>query len=375
MLVGVPKEIKDNEYRVSMTPASVAEFVRAGHQVFIEKSAGVGSGITDEEFIAAGAEVVDTAQEVYSKAEMIVKVKEPVPSEYDLLQEGVILFTYLHLAADEELTKMLMRKRVISVAYETIQLDDGSLPLLAPMSEVAGRLAVQTGARFLEKMNGGKGILLAGVPGVPPAEVVIIGGGTVGLNAARIARGMGAHVTIIEKCPARLRFLDDYFQGAVTTLTSNSYNIAAAVKKADLLIGAVLIPGAKAPKLVTEEMVKEMAPGSVIVDVDVDQGGCIETIDHPTSHANPTYEKHGVIHYAVTNMAGCVARTSTYALTDATLPYGLLLANKGYQVAPRENSALAKGYNVVNGKITYRAVAEAFNLPYSPLEEIIGIIL
>lgn len=373
MVVGVPREIKDNENRVSLTPGSVVEFVRAGHRVVVQKGAGLGSGITDEEYIAAGACVADEAADVFGEADMIVKVKEPIAPEYDLLREGQILFTYLHLAADEPLTRLLIKKRVTSIAYETVRLDNGALPLLAPMSEVAGRMSIQIGARFLERANGGRGVLLGGVPGVPPAEVVIVGGGTVGINAARVARGMGARVTILEKAPERLRYLDDYFQGAVVTVMSDTYNIASAVKQADLLIGAVLIPGARAPKLVTEDMVKNMSPGSVIVDVAIDQGGCIETIDHPTSHSDPVFTKHGVVHYAVPNIPGAVPRTSTYALANATLPYGLLLANRGYKAAARENKPLASGFNVVEGVVTCEGVASAFGLPYHPITEVLGI--
>lgn len=372
MLVGIPKEIKNNENRVAITPAGVAALVRAGHQVIIENEAGIGSGITNQDYITAGASILDSPQEVFGRADMIMKVKEPLAPEYDLLREGQILFTYLHLAPEPELTRALLKKKVVGIAYETIQLDNGSLPLLTPMSEVAGRMAVQVGAQYLEKPKGGKGILLGGVPGVPAADVVIIGGGVVGTNAAKIAIGMGAQVTIIDKSADRLRYLDDLWGGRVTTLISNSFNIERAVRYADLLVGAVLVPGAKAPHLVTEEMVKQMKPGSVIVDVAIDQGGSVETIDRVTTHSNPVYEKHGVIHYAVANMPGAVARTSTYALTNATLPYALELAGKGYEQAVRENRALAKGVNTLKGKLTYAAVAEALNLPYTPLEEVLG---
>ncbi|MFZ5591051.1 MAG: alanine dehydrogenase, partial [Bacillota bacterium] len=336
MIIGVPKEIKSNENRVAITPAGVQAMVKAGHKVVIENNAGVGSGISNEDYIAAGAEILATPAEVFAAADMIMKVKEPLPPEYGLFKEGQVLFTYLHLAPEPELTRALLDKKVVGIAYETIQLPNGSLPLLTPMSEVAGRMAVQIGAQFLEKHNGGLGILLGGVPGVPPAKVTIIGGGVVGTNAAKIALGMGADVTILDLNANRLRYLDDIFGSRIKTLMSNSYNIAAAVKEADLLIGAVLIPGARAPKLVTEEMVKQMKPGSVIVDVAIDQGGSIETVDRVTTHAEPTYIKHGVVHYSVANMPGAVARTSTFALTNVTLPYALKLANKGYRAAIKE---------------------------------------
>ncbi|HHY46091.1 MAG TPA: alanine dehydrogenase [Firmicutes bacterium] len=371
MIVGVPKELKDNENRVAITPAGVEEFRRAGHSVIIESGAGEGSGIPDTAFAEAGANLVKDARAVYEAAEMILKVKEPLPQEYSLLHEGQVLFTYLHLAASEELTRALMKSRTVAIAYETVQLDSGALPLLTPMSEIAGRMAVQLGAQYLENIHGGRGILLSGVPGVPPAEVVIIGGGTVGTNAAKIAIGMGAHVTIIEKNADRLRYLDEILHGNVITVMSNSYNIERAVRYADLLIGAVLIPGARAPKLVRESMVKQMKPGSVIVDVAVDQGGCVETADHPTTHSDPIYVKYGVIHYSVANMPGAVARTSTYALTNVTIPYALEIANKGYIRAIKENKALARGVNVVGGKIVHRGVAEAHGLEFYELESVI----
>ncbi|GAB7389048.1 alanine dehydrogenase [Bacillaceae bacterium] len=369
MIIGVPKEIKNNEYRVGITPAGVETLVKAGHKVIIETQAGQGSGFADEDYKAAGATILPSAADVWAQADIIVKVKEPLPSEYDYFRNGMILFTYLHLAAAPELTRALMDKGVIAIAYETIQLEDGSLPLLTPMSEVAGRMAVQIGAQFLEKPKGGKGVLLGGVPGVLPGEVVIIGGGTVGTNGAKMALGLGANVTILDVNPERLRQLDDLFAGRVRTLMSNSYHIAQMVARADLLIGAVLIPGARAPHLVTEEMVKTMTPGSVIVDVAVDQGGSIATIDRITTHDNPTFEKYGVIHYAVANMPGAVPRTSTLALTNVTIPYALQLANKGCEKAVRENKALARGVNVINGCVTYEAVAHSLNLPYTPLEE------
>lgn len=372
MKIGVLKEIKANENRVAATPAGVSGLVKAGHQVFVEKSAGAGSGFEDAEYQTAGARILPTNADVFEIAEMIMKVKEPLPPEYDLFREGQILFTYLHLAPEPELTRALMKKKAVSIAYETVQLDDGSLPLLTPMSEVAGRMATQIGAHFLEKAQGGRGVLLGGVPGVAPGEVVIIGGGVVGTNAAKIAMGMGANVTIFDINADRLRYLDDVFFGRLQTRMSNSYSIAAAAERADLLIGAVLIPGARAPHLVTEDMVKNMKPGSVIVDVAIDQGGSVETIDRVTTHANPTYVRQGVIHYAVANMPGAVPRTSTYALTNVTLPYALQLANKGWRKAIADNPALAKGVNVVEGHVVYEAVAQALGLPYTALEAAIG---
>ncbi|MBZ4687549.1 MAG: alanine dehydrogenase [Clostridia bacterium] len=367
MIIGVPKEIKNNENRIAITPAGVEAFVNNNHQVIIETQAGMGSGFSDEDFIEAGAAIRETAEEIYAEAEMILKVKEPQPQEYKLFKEGQVLFTYLHAAAEPELIKALLEQKVVGISYDTVQLPDGALPLLAPMSEVAGRMSVQIGARFLEKPHGGQGVLLGGVPGVLPANVVIVGGGVVGTNAAKMAVGMGARVTILDISADRLRYLDDIFGSKITTLMSNSYNIAKAVQNADLLIGAVLLPGAKAPKLVTEEMVKTMKPGSVIVDVAIDQGGCIETIDRVTTHSDPTYVKHGVVHYAVANMPGAVARTSTFALTNATLPYALKIANKGYLEAIKEDSALAKGLNVHDGKVTHEVVARELGYPYEPL--------
>jgi alanine dehydrogenase len=367
MIVGVPKEIKDRENRVAVTPAGVAEYVARGHQVVVEQGAGDGSAFAAEEYAAAGATLVAEHAEVFARADMICKVKEPVPEEYDLLRPDQLLFTYLHLAADEPLTRALMRNRVKSLAYETVQLDSGSLPLLTPMSEVAGRMAVQVGAHYLERTYGGRGMLLGGVPGVPGANVVVLGGGVVGTNAAQIALGMGANVTILDRNVERLRFLDLVLHGRVHTLASNSQNIAAAVREADVLIGGVLIAGAKAPKLVSREMIATMRPGSVVIDVAIDQGGCIATAK-PTSHSDPTYLVDGVIHYCVTNMPGAVPRTSTLALSNVTLPYGLELADHGLEEAIRQDPALAKGVNVLNGRITYQAVAEAFGLEYTPLD-------
>ncbi|WP_242219657.1 alanine dehydrogenase [Bacillus cereus group sp. BfR-BA-01380] len=370
MRIGVPTEIKNNENRVAMTPAGVVHLVHNGHEVFVQKGAGLGSGFTDEAYVEAGATIVETAQEAWNQ-EMVMKVKEPVPSEYGYFREGLILFTYLHLAPEPELTKALIDNKVVGIAYETVQLDNRSLPLLAPMSEVAGRMSAQIGAQFLEKTKGGKGILLAGVPGVKRGKVTIIGGGQAGTNAAKIAVGLGAEVTIIDLSPDRLRQLDDIFGNQVTTLMSNPYNITEAVKESDLVIGAVLIPGAKAPKLVTEEMIQSMEPGSVVVDIAIDQGGIFETTDRITTHDNPTYEKHGVVHYAVANMPGAVPRTSTLALTNVTVPYAVQIANKGYKKACLDNTALLKGINTLDGYVTFEAVAEAHGLQYADAKELL----
>ncbi|MED2182657.1 alanine dehydrogenase [Bacillus wiedmannii] len=370
MRIGVPAEIKNNENRVAMTPAGVVHLIRNNHEVFIQKGAGLGSGFTDAQYVEAGAKIVDTAEEAWNM-EMVMKVKEPVEGEYKHFSEGLILFTYLHLAPEPELTKALIEKKVVSIAYETVQLENRSLPLLAPMSEVAGRMAAQIGAQFLEKNKGGKGILLAGVPGVKRGKVTIIGGGQAGTNAAKIAVGLGADVTIIDLSAERLRQLDDIFGNQVKTLMSNPYNIAEAVKESDLVIGAVLIPGAKAPKLVTEEMIKSMEPGSVVVDIAIDQGGIFETTDRITTHDNPTYEKHGVVHYAVANMPGAVPRTSTLALTNVTVPYAVQIANKGYKEACLGNSALLKGINTLDGYVTFEAVAEAHGVEYKGAKELL----
>jgi alanine dehydrogenase len=370
MLVGVPKEVKDHEFRVAATPSGVREYVWRGNQVLVQRGAGEGSGFTDPEYETVGAELADTAEEVFARAGMILKVKEPVPAEFDLLRPGQLLFTYLHLAADEPLTRALMRNGVQAVAYETVQLESGVLPLLTPMSEVAGRMSVQVGAHHLEKAHGGNGTLLGGIPGVPGAHVVIIGGGVVGANAAQIALGMGANVTIIDKSLDRLRQLDTMLHGRINTLAANTDNVAAAVARADLAIGAVLLPGAKAPKIVSEEMVASMRPGSVVVDVAIDQGGCIATA-RPTTHSAPTYVRHGVVHYCVTNMPGAMPRTSTIGLANATLPYGLLLADLGLAGAVAEAPELALGVNVWNGRITHPGVAEAFGLEYTPLVDIV----
>lgn len=363
MIIGVPKEIKNNENRVAMVPAGVQALTGAGHQVLIEAGAGLGSGFSDESYLKAGAQILPQAEQVWASSNLVVKVKEPLPEEYGYFREGLILFTYLHLAAAGDLVFKLMEKKVFGIAYETIQLADASLPLLIPMSEVAGRMSVQIGAHYLEKVQGGRGVLLGGVPGVEPGNVVIIGGGIVGTNAAKMAVGLRAKVTILESNPKRLRELEDLFGTSVQAIMSNNYNIGEKVAHADLLIGGVLIPGAKAPHLVTNEMVKVMKPGSVIVDVAIDQGGCIETIDRVTTHDNPTYTKHGVVHYSVANMPGAVPFTSTLALTNVTLPYLLQLANKGVARAVEEDAALNKGVNVMDGKVTCQAVADAFGLP------------
>ncbi|HHB2031130.1 TPA: alanine dehydrogenase [Bacillus cereus] len=370
MRIGIPTEIKNNENRVAMTPAGAVHLVQNGHEVFVQKGAGLGSGFTDEEYVQAGAKLVETAEEAWNQ-DMVMKVKEPVASEYGYFREGLILFTYLHLAPEPELTKALIDNKVASIAYETVQLDNRSLPLLAPMSEVAGRMSAQIGAQFLEKNKGGKGILLAGVPGVKRGKVTIIGGGQAGTNAAKIAVGLGADVTIIDLSAERLRQLDDIFGNQVKTLMSNPYNIAEAVKESDLVIGAVLIPGAKAPKLVTEEMIQSMEPGSVVVDIAIDQGGIFETTDRITTHDNPTYEKHGVVHYAVANMPGAVPRTSTLALTNVTVPYAVQIANKGYKDACLGNTALLKGINTLDGYVTFEAVAEAHGVEYKGAKELL----
>jgi alanine dehydrogenase len=368
VIIGVPKEIKTREYRVGMVPAGVRAIVSAGHTVLVEKGAGDGSGVTDAEYTNAGAQLVKTAEEVWKRGEMIVKVKEPVEAEYPRIQDGQIIYTYFHLAAVPELAKVLVKKRVAAVAYETIQLPDNSLPLLRPMSEVAGKMSIQVGAASLEKEHGGKGILLGGVPGVRRGRVVIIGGGVVGTNAAKIAVGMGAEVSIIDLSLTQLAYLDDIFRDRVQTLMSDSENIAKTVREADLVIGAVLIPGGKAPKLVPESLVAEMTPGAVLVDVAVDQGGCIETC-RPTTHDNPTYVKHGVIHYCVANMPGAVPHTSTFALNNATHRYARKLADLGVVEAVKSDLALAKGLNTYDGKVTYEAVAKDLGYPYVPILE------
>ncbi|WP_071393844.1 alanine dehydrogenase [Bacillus tuaregi] len=371
MRIGVPKEIKNNESRVAMTPAGVVNLTKEGHEVYIETGAGLGSAFSDEEYIEAGASIVSTAKEAWSM-DMVMKVKEPLPSEYTYFREGLILFTYLHLAPEPELTRALLENKVVGIAYETVQLPNRSLPLLTPMSEVAGRMAAQVGAQFLEKIYGGKGILLSGVPGVKRGNVTVIGGGVAGTNAAKIAIGLGAKVTILDVNPERLRQLDDIFGSQISTLISNPFNIAEAVKESDLVIGAVLIPGAKAPTLVSEEMIKSMSPGSVIVDIAIDQGGIFETTDRITTHDNPTYVKHGVVHYAVANMPGAVPRTSTIALTNVTVPYAVQIANKGYKQACLDNEALLKGMNTLNGYVTYEEVAKSLNLDYLDVKAVLN---
>ncbi len=370
MKIGLPKEIKDNEYRVGLTPAGVQALSDAGHTLFVQKSAGEGSGFADEQYVNAGATMLETADDVWGEGDMIVKVKEPVAPEYPRMRENQLLFTYLHLAPEYELTKQMMERKVSGVAYETITDKRGTLPLLTPMSEVAGRMSVQVGATYLEKMNGGKGILLGGVPGVPAANVVIIGGGIVGTEAAKMAVGLGAKVTIIDRNLDRLRQLDDIFLSKVQTLASSRYAIEEAISHADCVIGAVLVVGAAAPKLVTREMLKLVPNGAVLVDVAVDQGGCFETT-HATTHSNPTYYEEGVLHYCVANMPGAVPRTSTFALTNATLPYALDLANKGLEQAIKDDKGLLEGVNTFGGKLTYEAVATSQNLEYTPLDSMI----
>lgn len=370
MIIGVPKEIKANENRVALLPVGVSTLKQSGHTVLVQTTAGLGSGFDDESYREAGAEIITSPKEIYGSADMIMKVKEPIAIEYDLVREGQIVFTYFHFAASKDLTEAMMKAKIVAIAYETVQKVDGSLPLLIPMSEVAGRMAPQEGAKYLERTMGGRGVLLGGVPGVEPADVVVIGGGIVGTNAAKIAAGLGARVTILDNNLYRLRYLDDVMPRNVVTMMSNPYNIRKAVTKADIVIGAVLIPGAKAPKLVTKDMLKDMKQGAVVVDVSVDQGGCIETC-HPTTHENPTYVVDGVVHYCVANMPGAVPFTSTIALTNATLPYGVELANKGYEQVIKTNNEVKLGVNMIDGKITYRGVAEAFGFEYTPVEDII----
>ena len=368
MLIGVPKEIKVHEYRVGLTPAGVRELKAHGHAVIVQRAAGVGIGIPDAQYAAAGAELVDSAEEVFARAEMVVKVKEPQPAECALLREGQVLFTYLHLAPDPEQTKALVDSGCVAIAYETVTDGRGGLPLLAPMSEVAGRMSIQAGAHAMEKAQGGNGVLLGGVPGVAPADVIVIGGGVVGYNAARIAVGMGANVTILDRSLSRLAWLDTAFDGRLTTLYSTVDALETAVTHADLVIGAVLVPGAAAPKLVTRAMLKTMKPGAVIVDVAIDQGGCFET-SRATTHQNPTYVEEGIVHYCVANMPGGVARTSTFALTNATMPFTVALADKGYKRALLDDPNLREGLNVHLGRVTYKAVAEALGYDHQPTQE------
>lgn len=367
MIIGVPREIKANENRVALVPVGAQTLTGNGHKVVVETHAGVGSGFPDDVYRNAGAEIVGTAREVFERADMIMKVKEPLPPEYSLIRQGQIVFTYFHFASGKELTEAMMRSKCIAIAYETVQRTDGSLPLLIPMSEVAGRMAPQEGAKYLERTMGGRGVLLAGVPGTEPADVVVIGGGIVGTNAAKIAAGLGARVTILDNNLYRLRYLDDVMPRNVVTMMSNPYNIRKAVAHADITIGAVLIPGAKAPHLVTRDMLKSMKPGSVIIDVSVDQGGCVETCK-PTTHENPTYVIDDVVHYCVANMPGAVPFTSTVALTNATLSYAVEIANKGYLQAVRTNSEIRPGLNMIDGKITYKGVADAFGFSYTPVD-------
>jgi len=369
MIIGIPKEIKDNENRVSLTPGGAHLLVGQGHRVLVQASAGEGSGFPDAEYAESGATIVQTATQAWA-AEMVVKVKEPVPAEYDFLRSDLTLFTYLHLAAAEKLTHVLLEKKTLGIAYETVQLPDHSLPLLTPMSEVAGRMAVQVGAHYLEKLPGGRGKLMGGVPGVAPCDVLILGGGIVGASAAKVALGMGAQVTIMDIDLNRLRYLSEVLHGNLVTMMSSPRNIANAAEYADLLVGAVLVAGAKAPRLVTREMVSRMKPGSVIVDVAVDQGGCVETV-HATTHSDPVYFVDGVLHYCVANMPGAVPRTSTYALSNATLPYAERLARLGPLNACKADPALALGVNTYTGHLTYKAVADAFGLPYTPLETLL----
>jgi alanine dehydrogenase len=370
MLIGVPKEIKTHEYRVALVPAGVIELKKHGHDVIIEKGAGLGSSFPDELYVEAGASIVDTAEEVWQRAEMIMKVKEPIAREYPLMREGQILFTYFHFAASQELTEAVVKSGAVAIAYETVEKTDRSLPLLIPMSEVAGRMAAQEGAKYLEKASGGRGVLLGGIPGVRPANVMVLGGGIVGINAARIAAGMGANVFIFDISANRLRYLDEILPKNITTVFSSEGNIREMIPQMDLVIGAVLIPGAKAPHLVKKDMLKSMKPGAVVVDVAIDQGGCIETAK-PTTHDNPTYIVDDVVHYCVANMPGGVPNTSTRGLTNVTLPYAIQLANKGWKAAILDNRELELGLNIAHGIITYKDVAEAFGFDWKPVSEVL----
>ncbi len=371
MIIGIPKEIKNNENRVALTPAGAQELLKHGHQIFVQATAGLGSGFSDEEYIESGASILPTIEDVYAKAEMIIKVKEPIASEYNLVRENQLLFTYFHFASSRELTEAMMRQKAVCLAYETVEKKDRSLPLLVPMSEVAGRMSIQQGAKYLEKPMGGRGILLGGVPGVRPAKVMILGGGIVGTQAAKMAAGLGADVTILDISLPRLRHLADIMPANVNTFMSNEYNIRELIPTHDLIVGAVLIPGAKAPSLITREMLKDMCEGTVIVDVAVDQGGCIETC-RPTTHQDPTYIIDGVLHYCVANMPGAVPYTSTLALTNATLSYATQLANKGWQKACQDNEELKWGLNIIHGNIVYKSVAEAFGFQYDQVENYLG---
>ncbi|MBV6429647.1 MAG: Alanine dehydrogenase [Haliscomenobacter sp.] len=370
MIIGVPKEIKTNENRVALTPAGALELTKRGHTVYVQSTAGENSGFTDDEYVHNGAKILPTIEDVYGIAEMIIKVKEPIEKEYALIREGQLLFTYFHFASYEPLTLAMIKSKAVCLAYETVELTDGSLPLLVPMSEVAGRMAIQEGAKFLEKTYKGRGVLLGGVPGVAPGKVLVLGGGVVGTQAAKMAAGLGAQVTILDLSLNRLRYLADVMPANVTTLYSNEYTVRKLIKDHDLIVGAVLIPGAKAPKLITRDMLKTMRPGTVLVDVAVDQGGCFETTT-PTTHENPTFIIDDVIHYCVANMPGAVPMTSTVALTNATLPYAIKLAEKGWKQACTESEPLRLGLNVVDGKVVYKGVADAFGLPYEPVEGVL----
>lgn len=371
MIIGVPKEIKNNENRVALTPAGASELIKHGHTLYVQKTAGEGSGFSDSEYQAAGATILNTIEEVYAIAEMIIKVKEPIESEYSLIKKDQLLFTYFHFASYEPLTHAMIERGAVCLAYETVEKADRSLPLLIPMSEVAGRMSIQEGAKYLEKPMGGRGVLLGGVPGVKPAEVLVLGGGIVGTQAAKMAAGLGARVTMMDISLPRLRALDDIMPANVETMISNEYNVRNAIKTADLVIGGVLIPGAKAPKLITRDMLPSMKKGAVIVDVAIDQGGCFET-SKPTTHAEPCYEVDGVVHYCVANMPGAVPYTSTLALTNATLPYAVQLANKGWKKACADSNELKLGLNVINGKVVYKGVAEAFNLEYTEVDSFLN---
>ncbi|MBK8887267.1 MAG: alanine dehydrogenase [Saprospiraceae bacterium] len=370
MIIGVPKEIKQSENRVALTPAGVMEFVSRGHKVYVQTNAGEGSGFPNDEYETAGAKILPTIEDVYAIAEMIIKVKEPIEKEYSLIKPNQLLFTYFHFASYEPLTKAMISSNAVCLAYETVESSDRSLPLLVPMSEVAGRMAIQQGAKYLEKPQQGRGVLLGGVPGVPPAKVLVLGGGIVGTQAAKMAAGLGAMVTILDVSLKRLRYLSDVMPANVTTMYSNEYTIRRLIKNHDLIVGAVLIPGAKAPNLITKEMLKDMRPGTVIVDVAVDQGGCIETC-RPTTHDNPTFIIDDVVHYCVANMPGAVPYTSTIALTNATLPYALQLADKGWKKACSDNQELKLGLNVVNGKVVYKGVSDAFGLEYTDVAQVL----
>lgn len=373
MLIGVPKEIKTHENRVALLPSGVTQMLKHGHDVIIEKNAGLGSGFPDELYIEAGATIIDSAEDIWAKAEMIMKVKEPIAKEYPLMREGQIIFTYFHFAASRELTEAVKLSGAIAIAYETVEKLDGSLPLLIPMSEVAGRMAAQEGAKFLERPMGGRGVLLGGIPGVKPGRVMVLGGGIVGVNAARIAAGMGANVQIFDINLQKLRYLDEVLPKNITTVFSSEVNIRKELERADLVIGAVLIPGAKAPSLITRDMLKELQPGSVLVDVAIDQGGCFET-SKPTTHDDPVYEVDGIVHYCVANMPGAVPYTSTIGLTNVTLPYAIQIADKGWVSAIRENRELEHGLNIASGKIVYRDVAEAFDMEYTPLTKFMSMV-